>query len=199
MNTDNSQISGGMDRRKVTDHEEYFNGLFPETPVSVPMMKGKYSNNPDEMLITTTGTGIAVCLNDKTLKIGGLAHLLVPDALRNDPAALKSHVERLFDDIVEHLFQAGSSPDALKAKIFGGAILSADNTYGDDELIYSIARDYLDTKNIQISIKELGQNVGRRIHFFPKSGKAVRRLLKRQIDRDILIEREEEFNRAFSG
>lgn len=198
MNTDNSHILGGVDRRKVTDHEEYFNGLFPETPVYVPMMQGKYSNNPDEMLITTAGTGIAVCLNDKTLKIGGLAHLLVPDTLRNNPTSLTSHVERILDDIVEHLFQAGSSSDALKAKIFGGAILSEDDTHHDGELIHRFTRNYLDTKNIPISIEELGQDVGRRIHFFPKSGKAVRRLLKRQIDRDILIEREEEFNRTFS-
>lgn len=198
MTSNIPDISGGIDRRKVTDHEEYFNGLFPEKPVYVPIFTSQCSNNSDEMLVTTVGTGIAICINDKALGMSGLAHLFIPEALKSDPSALQEQQEKILEELIDTLIKSGSSPEQMKAKLFGSSQLT-ETSSNDGTQTHNFVKDFLSNAGITVSIEEIGSNVGRRIHFFPKSGKVVRRLLQRQADRVVLLEREEKFNGSFSG
>lgn len=196
--TTNPSQSSEEDRRKVTDYEEYWNSYFSEKPIQVGIMQHKFSSNEDEMLITTVGRGIAVCLNDKTVKAGGLAHILPLQSLTNSIQAFETIIDDLLNPIISDLITKGSTPENIKAKLFGGGQLQSDDLEEHAQRTCDIVRSYLGSKSIAISMDDIGNTVGRRIHFFPKNGKVVRRLLQRQIDRDALIEREKKFSQNYS-
>lgn len=190
-----SSTTPEQDRRKVTDHEEYWNGFFEEKPIMVGMMESRVSNQDNVMLITTVGRGIAVCLNDKELKTGGLIHILESQSLKGNQQSLQHEIDNLISPVLETLTLKGSKPENIKAKLFGCGQLSPNDKEEDARLLYGLVRECLSRNNINISMEDMGQAVGRRIHFFPKNGKAVRRLLQRQVDRDVLIERENSLNK----
>jgi chemotaxis protein CheD len=187
-----------QDRRKVTDHEEYWNGFFEEKPIMIGMMESKVSDKDDEMLITTVGRGICVCLNDKELKTGGLIHILEPQSLKGNQQSLQSEINNLIRPVLETLTSKGAEPENIKAKLFGCGHLSPSDKEEEARLLYGLVRECLSRNQINVSMEDMGQAVGRRIHFFPKNGKAVRRLLQRQVDRDVLIERENTFNQNYT-
>lgn len=187
-----------QDRRKVTNHEEYWNGFFEEKPIMVGMMESVVSDKDDEMLITTAGRGIAVCLNDKELKTGGLIHILEPQSLKGNQQSLQNKITDLISPVLDALTSKGAKPENIKAKLFGCGKLSQSDKEEDVRLLYGLVHECLSRNHINISMEDMGQAVGRRIHFFPKNGKAVRRLLQRQVDRDVLIERENTFNQNYS-
>ena len=186
------------ERRKVTDHEEYFNSQFPETPQYVSFMESAISKNSEEMLVTTTGTGIAVCINDKELKIGGLAHLIIPDQIHEQEDTLKQEYKDILSNLVSQFTDAGSEVSHLKVKLFGGANIGR-GTGKEGKKTYQLITSALSDIGLEAGVEELGSHVGRRIHLFPKNGKAVRSFLQRQPDRDVLIERENAFNASFGA
>jgi chemotaxis protein CheD len=185
--------STSEERRKVTDHEEYFNAQFPEKPLYVGFMESVLSDNVKEMLVTTTGTGIAVCINDKELKAGGLAHLVVPDHIKGQNDTLKQQYKNALSSIITPLIDSGSTTERLKVKLFGGSDIGRSSS-DEGQKTYTLIISILSDMGLEVGIEEIGSQVGRRIHFFPKNGKVVRRFLQRQPDRDMLIERENAFN-----
>ncbi len=201
MNTQETKIPGGANRRKVTDFEEYFNGQFDAQPVYVPMLEGKCSADKNVMLITTAGAGLAVCISSPEARAGGLAHLIVPYALHNGfPESMTGDFKKRFDGVLESimasLMQAGGKPEEMRAKLFGCGLIRGEQTSDIAFKLHKYVREYLEQQKIEVTVEEVGGMAGRRIHFFPHDGKAVRRLMKRQMDRDVMIEREDEFNKA---
>lgn len=69
---------------------------------------------------TILASGVAVCLWDPELRLGGLTHFLLPNGTRN-AAAPERHgslaIPRLFDDLT----LLGAHKKRLRAKVFGGS------------------------------------------------------------------------------
>ena len=180
------------DRRKVADYEEYWNSFFDEKLIAVNIMESAFSDKNDEMLVTTVGRGIAVCLNNNANQ-GALAHI-ISHPIKIDHDTFQIKISDLLDTAINKLEAKNDETNAIKAKLFGGGQLAPEDKEENAQRVYDQIRTYLEQKNIPVSMEDIGNSVGRRIYFFSRNGKVVRRILQRKIDRDTLIEREHNFS-----
>ncbi|CAK0758598.1 hypothetical protein WCLP8_290007 [uncultured Gammaproteobacteria bacterium] len=65
----------------------------------------------------------------------------------------------------------------MEAKIFGGAKV-IDTSMDVGQLNGAFALDYLRNENIPVVSQDLGGLYARRVHYFPVSGRVMRRLLR---------------------
>lgn len=193
-----------MERRLSTDHNEYFNAQFGAVPTYVEPGQYICGQNMDEMLIATIGSGIAVTIHDKDLHIGGLAYLLVPDKVltefpnfsKMDSATLNA-VFKPLDDCIGEMKRMGAGKNRIRIRVMGGT------EYMNDELDrgtknYVFVKEYLARKGLIAMSEDLAGPYIRRVHFFPATGRAVRRVLRRERDFADMKENESKYQDKFN-
>ncbi len=136
----------------------------------------------DCILSTVTGSCVVVCLYDTSRGIGAMTHFIVHGTLgtegifRDDVAAhAVSKMEILIGEIVK---QGGDRRD-LTGKVFGGAHLSGE-TARISEVVESTTRfirEYSLSEKIPVAAQDIGGGNRRKIIFFPRTGKVLRKLL----------------------
>ncbi|MCB8874941.1 chemotaxis protein CheD [Acidisoma silvae] len=140
------------------------------------------SNHPDAMLTTILGSCIAACLWDPVSGYGGMNHFLLPgvdsrppDARDAGPSArYGAHAMEL---LVNALLAAGARRQNLRAKLFGGARMIQGLT-DIGHLNADFAETFLRTEGITFDGGSLRGQFGRRVQFWPASGKARQVLLQ---------------------
>ena len=131
----------------------------------------------DEVLSTTLGSCVSVCVRDPRLGIGGLNHFLLPHEPEGSSSgeALRYgcySMEHMLDELV----RMGGLRSAMEAKVFGGGsspLLGSD--VGEANIAFVL--DYLDAEAIAIAASDVGGFWARQIRYLPRTGLArVRRL-----------------------
>jgi len=154
----------------------------------VNVMQGDYyvTGDEDVMLTTILGSCVAACMFDPQAKIGGLNHFLLPgeaNSLRSSTA--ESYGVYLMELLVNGLLKHGARRERLVAKLFGGARtvagLSDIGVRNAD-----CAKRFLELEGITYLGGSLGGNAGRRIQFWPASGRA-RQLVMREINPSVNV------------
>lgn len=140
---------------------------------------------PDVIITTVLGSCVAACLFDAEHKIGGMNHFLLADdgckTNSNDMRFASASMERL----VNGLLKQGAQRSRLQAKLFGGAHMMAglpDIGQRNGEA----ARAFLIAEGIPCNVMSLGGTTGRRIRFWPSTGRA-QQLLLHALDTDPVI------------
>jgi len=116
------------------------------------------------------GSCVAIVLYDKATRIGGLAHVLLPDP------AFSSHREKRWrfattatPQLVSELVSAGADKKRLRARIVGGACMFQDlipkNGPHIGERNVVAARAALGRTGIAIVAEEVGGDYGRSVDF----------------------------------
>ena len=131
----------------------------------------------DEVLSTTLGSCVSVCVHEPRLGIGGLNHFLLP----HGPAG-SDHGEALrygcysMEHLLDELVRMGALRSSMEVKVFGGGsspILGSD--VGNANIAFVL--DYLQAEGIAITARDVGGHWARQIRYYPKTGLArVRRL-----------------------
>ncbi len=130
--------------------------------------------------ITTLGLGscVGIALRDPVSKVGGLAHVMLPDSteIKNN-TNIPKFADTGIKELVNRVVAAGASRQRLVAKIAGGAQMfafqTANNTMrvGDRNVAATIKT--LKELNIRILAQETGENYGRTVIFYPETGDFV--------------------------
>lgn len=134
----------------------------------------RVTSDPEAVLTTILGSCVAACLRDPVAKIGGMNHFLLPGAL-DDASGAKSerfgvHAMEL---LINELLTQGASRRRLQAKVFGGACLN--RTLADvGGLNAAFAQQFLEREGITVVSECLRGHLGRRVQFWPVSGRARR-------------------------
>jgi len=122
---------------------------------------------------TILGSCVAVCLWDTRLRLGGINHYLLPHRLSAAPSL------RFGDSAIEQLLEAmlrlGCRPEALRAKLFGGAAVLGLATGGDpvgDQNV-RVALDKLWRYGIPIIARQTGGRSGMFIRLLTDSGEVM--------------------------
>jgi chemotaxis protein CheD len=149
----------------------------------IHVIQGEYQivTDPDVVLSTVLGSCVAACLRDPEAGVGGMNHFLLPGEI---PGAGKGRrcgeAERygtnLMELLINGLLKRGARRDRLEGKLFGGARMLA----GLTDIGYqnaSFARAFLANESIRLVAEHLGGTQGRRVEFFPVSGRARQILL----------------------
>lgn len=140
-------------------------------------------------MITTLGLGscIGIAVYDPVTKIGGLAHIMLPDStqMRNNSNAAK-FADTGIEELIKQVTRAGANKHRLVAKIAGGAKMfevkgmSGVGNVGERNALASKAK--LSQLGIPLIAEDTGLNFGRTVELYPETGeyyiKAVGKPLK---------------------
>ncbi len=133
------------------------------------------SADPEMLLTTILGSCVSVCLWDSHARLGGMNHILLPGGGGTDlyEAAVGANAMEL---LINGMLKAGARRDWLEAKIFGGArMIAARSDIGARNGAF--VTEFLERENIPLMGQSLGGTQGRRVQFWPESGRARQMLI----------------------
>lgn len=143
--------------------------------IKVGMADLKVCKAPDVLTTLGLGSCVGIALYDKSAKIAGLAHIMLPSSLeiRNNANKAK-FADTALDILLEEMIKLGVKKSQIQAKIAGGAQMFSFNTNND--VLKVGERNVIATKaklkelGIRIIAEDTGGNYGRTIELDPSSG-----------------------------
>lgn len=141
--------------------------------INVGVAQVKIADSPS-ILRTILGSCIGICIYDRTKKIGGLAHILLPND-QSKGKNLEKYAETAIPFLIEMLLKEGAKREFLSAKIAGGSSMFkfAANVSLGQIGERNIEQTKLTLEKLKIPLVEAdvgGQN-GRVIDFFLEDGR----------------------------
>ena len=142
------------------------------TIINVGVAKLETASNP-LILRTILGSCIGICIYDRTKKIGGLAHILLPES--RDKANPEKYAETAIPLMLSRLYKEGCKKESLSAKIAGGASMfkfkvnSSLAKIGERNI--EVTKRILEENGIPITKEDVGGHAGRTIDFFLEDGR----------------------------
>lgn len=130
--------------------------------------------------ITTLGLGscVGVAIRDPITKVGGLAHVMLPDStsIENNSNKYK-FADTGIEELVKKIVALGGNKSRFEAKIAGGAQMFAVSNRTDTvrvgERNVEACIKKLKELNIPLKSKDTGLNYGRTVIFYPETGEYV--------------------------
>jgi chemotaxis protein CheD len=109
-------------------------------------------------------------------QVGGMNHFLLPGDEAASPLVAR-HGVHLMELLINGLLKKGAARDRLEAKLFGGArTMQGLGDIGATNARF--AQDFLKREGITITGGSLGGETGRRIQFWPASGRVRQKLVR---------------------
>lgn len=143
------------------------------------IVQGEYavSDKHDVVIHTLLGSCVAVCINDPVKGVGGMNHYLLPgDEQGRRGAAQENYGVNLMELLINGLLKRGARRENMQAKVFGGARTMAGlSDIGKKNIEF--ARRFLSYENIPIIGENTGGLNGRRIQYWPTTGRARQMLI----------------------
>ena len=141
--------------------------------------------SPDSITTLGLGSCVGIALRDPVTKIGGLAHVMLPDSttIRNN-TNIPKFADTGIEELVRQVVAKGANRGRLVAKIAGGAQMFAFQS--KNEMVRVGERNVEATKKklaqlkIPILAEDKGKNYGRTVIFYPETGDFVIRAVGKQ-------------------
>lgn len=128
--------------------------------------------------VTTLGLGscVGIALRDPVTKVGGLAHVMLPDStqIRNSQQNIAKFADTGIEELVRQMERLGAKRSRIVAKIAGGATMFT--FQGKSDMVQvgdrNVEASKLKLKNLNIPIlaQDTGANYGRTVTFYPETG-----------------------------
>lgn len=140
--------------------------------------QGEYAvgNDPDLMITTLLGSCIAVCLHDPVACIGGMNHILLPEETGGAASGASFGVNAM-ELLINGIIKAGGQRGRLQAKVFGGGRMVAGLSNIGERNREFVMR-FLNAEKIPCLSESTGGDTGRRVQFWPHSGKARQKFME---------------------
>lgn len=140
--------------------------------------------SPDSITTLGLGSCVGIAVRDPVTKIGGLAHIMLPDSTA---IRINSNIPKFADtgieELVKQVVAKGANRSRLVAKIAGGAQMFAFQTKNDmvrvGERNVEATKKKLAQLKIPILAEDTGKNYGRTVIFYPETGDFVIRAVGR--------------------
>jgi chemotaxis protein CheD len=140
----------------------------------VHVIQGEFhvTDDPGVVLTTILGSCVAACIRDPVASVGGMNRFLLPghEAKSRDQEAERYGVH-LMELLLNGLLKMGARHERLEAKLFGGA-RTVDGLSDIGARNASFAETFLRNEGINHIGGSLGGELGRRVQFWPVSGRA---------------------------
>ncbi|MBR6004512.1 MAG: chemotaxis protein CheD [Lachnospiraceae bacterium] len=153
--------------------------------IKVGMADLKVCISPDSVTTLGLGSCVGVAIRDKENKVGGLAHVMLPDstAIRNNTNIYK-FADTGITELVRLMEEKGAKRNRMVAKIAGGAqMFSFQNKselvrVGDRNV--EASKKKLKELGIPIIAEDTGDSYGRTVIFYPETGDFVIRAVGKE-------------------
>ncbi|WP_084019443.1 hypothetical protein [Desulfuribacillus alkaliarsenatis] len=159
---------------------------------------GDYYSTKDTNLVFSTllGSCISVCLRDKTTKISGMNHFMLPSAVRGDNILFNDDARygmQSMELLINSMMKLGATRNGLQAKVFGGGKVLGTTVTAVSDSNVQFALSYLQMEQIPILSRDVGSDVGRKIFFFPESFEVYVKKIRYNKTLETAVAREKEF------
>ena len=142
------------------------------TLINVGVAQVKIAKEP-VILRTILGSCVGICIYDRIKKVGGLAHILLPNDTSNG-ATIEKFADTAIPFLVQQLLKEGAKKEFMSAKIAGGASMfkfEAYVTLGQiGERNIEETKKMLDKLKIPLVDEDTGGFAGRVIDFYLDDG-----------------------------
>ncbi|TPG07417.1 chemoreceptor glutamine deamidase CheD [Rhodanobacter glycinis] len=162
--------------------------------MTVKVLPGEfYVSTQNELVTTVLGSCVSACIHDARRGIGGMNHFMLPEPRgeRDSWTATVGRAARYGSDAMEQLINAilvaGGQRADLQVKIFGGGRVLAQLTDIGQRNI-DFVQHYISTERLNLCASDLGDVYPRQVQFFPSTGRARVRLLRRHDDAQLVAD-----------
>lgn len=144
--------------------------------IKVGMADLKTCKSPDGLITLGLGSCVGVALRDPVTKIGGLAHVMLPDstAIRSGNQNIAKFADTGITELVLQMEKMGAVRSRIVAKLAGGATMFQFQGRNDmmniGERNVSASRQKLKELDIPVLAADTGANYGRTVTFYPETG-----------------------------
>jgi chemotaxis protein CheD len=133
----------------------------------------------DEVLVTVLGSCVAACIRDPIAGLGGMNHFMLPhhdSGSWGDDMKSTRFGNFAMEKLINELIKVGCARERMEIKVFGGGnVTETSNAVGTDNAEFVMR--YLRAEGLRCAVQDLGGTLPRRIHYYPATGRVVRRLL----------------------
>ena len=147
--------------------------------IKVGMADLKLCKSPNAITTLGLGSCVGIALRDPVSKVGGLAHIMLPDSTKiSNNHCIAKFADTGIVELVRIMVENGASRNRIVAKIAGGAQMFALEG-GKSDLVAGGARTVeavkktLGEMKIKILAEDTGLNYGRTVEFYPETGDFV--------------------------
>ena len=146
--------------------------------IKVGMADLKVVKSPNGVTTLGLGSCVGIAIRDPVTKIGGLAHIMLPDStsIRNN-SNIPKFADTGIEELVRQIVAAGASRSRLVAKIAGGAQMFSFSSKSDmirvGERNVAASKAKLAAMRIPILAQDTGDSYGRTVIFYPETGDFV--------------------------
>ncbi len=144
----------------------------------ITVMRGEYHviHEGDVVLTTILGSCVAACIRDPFARTGGMNHFLLPGNNGRSSLDAQSYGVHLMELLINGLLQRGAHRHRLEAKLFGGG-RTIEGLSDIGAMNAEFAETFLRNEGISIVGGDLRGDRGRRVEYWPISGRARQVLL----------------------
>lgn len=143
--------------------------------IKVGMADLKLCISPNSITTLGLGSCVGVAIRDTNGKVGGLAHVMLPDSkeIKNNSNIAK-FADTGVEELVRQMEKAGALRSRMVAKIAGGAQMFAMQQNSalvkvGDRNVAAVKKKLAELK-IPIRAEDTGLNYGRTVEFYPETG-----------------------------
>lgn len=143
--------------------------------IKVGMADLNVCKSPDGITTLGLGSCVGIAIRDPVTKIGGLAHIMLPDStqIRNN-TNIPKFADTGIEDLVKRICALGANRSRLEAKIAGGAQMFSFQNKSDmvrvGERNVEASKQKLKQMSIPLRAEDTGLNYGRTVVFYPETG-----------------------------
>lgn len=141
----------------------------------------KLASPPDTLITYALGSCVGICLHDHMKRVGGMSHILLPEAFADSSAKdVYKFADTAIPELVRQMETSGCLRLRMTAKIVGGANMFEVSGKTIGERNVAIVRKILHEMKIRIVADDTGANYGRTIEFRPHDGALLVKAIGRE-------------------
>lgn len=146
--------------------------------IKVGMADLNVCKSPDGVTTLGLGSCVGIAIRDPVAKVGGLAHVMLPDSTQIENNSNKfKFADTGIEELVKKIIALGGNKTRFEAKIAGGAQMFSFQNKSDmvrvGERNVEASKKKLKELGIPIKAQDTGLNYGRTVIFYPESGDFV--------------------------
>ena len=149
---------------------------------AVKLLPGEFFVSAEDIVLSTVlGSCVAACIWDRSARIGGMNHFMLPaEGAAGDAWAGASGRYGVFamEQLINELLKRGAKKAYLEAKVFGGgAVLRAITSLNIGERNAAFVLEFCRNEGLRVVAQDLLDVHPRRVVFFPATGRALSKKL----------------------
>ena len=152
--------------------------------IKVGMADLAVCRTPQKLVTTGLGSCVGICMVDPVTKVGGLAHIMLPDSAQGKSIQNRAkYADTGIMMLIEKMQELGALKSRFQAKIAGGAQMfsfqGTSSIMRIGERNTEAVKKTLNSLNIRILAEDTGGNFGRTIIFNPDNGELYIKTINR--------------------